>query len=200
MKKKISYCLPHYCGSNFYAYDKKLLDDWGIEYLSEIPTPEEILIKAARMTGKNPVTGIMNYGIFFRGSYTTFLLNNIMEAFGGGWGSFNKETGDVEYRWNTQENIEALTWLLKASQYAPRSFLTGREEVGSWGTPDNTIAMRIDLFTITLGVSIFQQEEVTAIGNIVSVSLMAIFPIIILYLFMQRYIIAGITMGATKHQ
>ena len=49
--------LPSVLGSYMIVYDKKLFDDWGVEYLSETPTPEEVLHKAKRMTGKNPVTG-----------------------------------------------------------------------------------------------------------------------------------------------
>ncbi|MBL8027821.1 MAG: carbohydrate ABC transporter permease [Fibrobacteres bacterium] len=54
-------------------------------------------------------------------------------------------------------------------------------------------------YTITVGVSMFQQQGVVAVGNVVVVSLLAIAPVIVLYLFLQRYIISGITMGATKH-
>lgn len=55
-----------------------------------------------------------------------------------------------------------------------------------------------DHYTITVGVSLFQQQASAAVGNVVVVSLMAIAPVLVLYLFLQRYIIAGITMGATK--
>lgn len=61
------------------------------------------------------------------------------------------------------------------------------------------VLLKQDLFTITLGVSMFQQQYKYYIGNIVAVSLMAILPIVILYFFLQKYVISGITMGGTKY-
>ncbi|OGJ88840.1 MAG: hypothetical protein A2268_07840 [Candidatus Raymondbacteria bacterium RifOxyA12_full_50_37] len=61
------------------------------------------------------------------------------------------------------------------------------------------VLLNQDMYTITLGVSMFQQQSGIAIGNIVAVSIMAIFPIIVLYLFLQKFIISGITMGANKY-
>jgi len=45
-------------------YDKQIFDDWGVEYLSPKPTWDEISEKAAKMTGKNPRTGLQNYGFW----------------------------------------------------------------------------------------------------------------------------------------
>lgn len=45
-------------------YDKKIFDDWGVEYLHTPTTWEEIREKAEMMTGINPKTGKQNYGIW----------------------------------------------------------------------------------------------------------------------------------------
>src|SRR5690606_15548344 len=55
-------------GKRVTIYDKKIFEDWGVEPLSENPTPEEILDKAKQMTGKNPVTGEDNYGLWWSGN------------------------------------------------------------------------------------------------------------------------------------
>ncbi len=60
--------LPGTLGYRLIVYDKQLFDDWGVEYLSDHPTPEEVLEKAALMTGKNPKTGEQNYGLWFDGN------------------------------------------------------------------------------------------------------------------------------------
>ena len=57
------YGLPLIADTRYITYDKQLFDEWGVEYLSEEPTVEEILEKAAQLTGINPVSGEQNYGI-----------------------------------------------------------------------------------------------------------------------------------------
>lgn len=47
----------------FITYSKKIFDDYGVEYLSESPTYEEILTKATKLTGKDPKTGKQTYGL-----------------------------------------------------------------------------------------------------------------------------------------
>ncbi len=54
--------LPFLGDARFIAFDKELFDQWGVEYLSEYPTMEEITEKAKQMTGTNPETGEQNYG------------------------------------------------------------------------------------------------------------------------------------------
>lgn len=43
-------------------FDKKIFDEWGVEYLNSPTTWDEIAEKAKQMTGINPVTGQQNYG------------------------------------------------------------------------------------------------------------------------------------------
>ncbi|MFH0918842.1 MAG: carbohydrate ABC transporter permease, partial [Fibrobacterota bacterium] len=61
------------------------------------------------------------------------------------------------------------------------------------------VLLKESRFTITVGVSMFQQENSTLMGNTLAVALLAIAPVVALYFFLQRFIISGITMGATKH-
>lgn len=70
--------LPAVMGQRYTVFDTQLFDDWGVEYLSERPTPEEIIEKAAKMTGINPRTGEQNYGIWFDTTFPTdvFCLNS----------------------------------------------------------------------------------------------------------------------------
>lgn len=61
------------------------------------------------------------------------------------------------------------------------------------------VLLKEDRFTITVGVSMFQQQGGAFMGNILAVALLAVAPVVALYLFLQRFIISGITLGATKY-
>ena len=63
------YGLPMIGDTRFLVYDKQIFDDWGVPYLSETPTPEEILAAAKQMTGANPKTGKENFGLFHKGGH-----------------------------------------------------------------------------------------------------------------------------------
>lgn len=135
--------LPFFGDARFITYDKKLFDDWGVEYLSENPTMEEISEKAAMMTGKNPVTGEQNYGIWFRGDWSSaFTLLNAAEGLGGKWGSgFAWE--DVKFEFNSPEMLKGLEWMLEMQKLAPEGIVSnqGNEK---WMTKDNNIAIMLN--------------------------------------------------------
>ncbi|HZH61099.1 MAG TPA: sugar ABC transporter substrate-binding protein [Metabacillus sp.] len=135
--------LPFFGDARFITYDKKLFDDWGVEYLSENPTMEEISEKAAKMTGKNPVTGEQNYGIWFRGDWSSaFTLMNAAEGLGGKWGSgFAWE--EVKFEFNSPEMLKGLEWLLDMQKLAPEGIVSnqGNEK---WMTKDNNIAIMLN--------------------------------------------------------
>jgi multiple sugar transport system substrate-binding protein len=137
------YGLPFLGDARFITYDKKLFDDWGVEYLSEHPTMEEIKEKSAKMTGKNPATGEQNYGVWFRGDWSSaFTLLNAAEGIGGRWGEgFAWE--DVKFEFNSPEMIEGLNWMLDIQQYAPEGIVSnqGNEK---WMTKDNNIAIMLN--------------------------------------------------------
>lgn len=61
------------------------------------------------------------------------------------------------------------------------------------------VLLKESRFTITVGVSMFQQQSGGLMGNILAVALLAIAPVVVLYLFLQRFIISGITLGASKY-
>ncbi len=55
-----------------------------------------------------------------------------------------------------------------------------------------------DLFTIPIATKVFYGTYSTDTGLIMAALLLAMLPILILYLFLQRYIVEGITAGAVK--
>lgn len=153
------YCLPLYFGVRMTGYDRQIFRDFGMDTLAPVPTPSEVLEKAARMTGTNPRTGKKTYGLFFQGQYKIFLITNLMEAFGGSWGHANPDAS-LHFNWNTPQNENAIVWLLKASQYGPPSMLGTGEEVSSvWGTQDNFVAIRLHAY----GNDLYNQNYVPGI-------------------------------------
>lgn len=57
---------------------------------------------------------------------------------------------------------------------------------------------RKELYTIPIATQIFYGTYSNDIGLIMAALLLAMLPILILYLFLQRYIVAGVTSGAVK--
>ncbi|MCI3921096.1 extracellular solute-binding protein [Paenibacillus sp. TRM 82003] len=119
------YSLPFIGDARLIVYDKKLFDDWGVEYLSESPTIEEIMEKAAKMTGTNPKTGEPNYGLTFNGNDAADTVMNVNESKGGQWG-----TGflwkDMKLEFDSATMIESAEWLKEAMKYAPEGVLVNQ--------------------------------------------------------------------------
>jgi multiple sugar transport system substrate-binding protein len=135
--------LPFLGDTRFIAFDKKLFDDWGVEYPSENPTMEEIAEKAKKMTGKNPKTGEQNYGIWFRGDWSSaFTLVDLAEGQNGTWGT-GFAWDEVKFNFESPEMLNGLNWLLEMQNYAPKGIVSnqGNEK---WLSKDNNIAIMLN--------------------------------------------------------
>jgi ABC-type glycerol-3-phosphate transport system substrate-binding protein len=132
--------LPYSGGNRVIHWDAKLFKDWGVEPLSAKPTLDEIEQKAAKMTGKNPVTGEQNYGYWYQGKYITWQFLAIAHAMGANWGQV-KPDGKWEINWNTPEYEKALEWLVKMSKYAPPGALAADAMPEGFLTDQNTVAI-----------------------------------------------------------
>ncbi len=60
------------------------------------------------------------------------------------------------------------------------------------------VLQRKELYTIPIGTQVFYGTYSTDIGLVMAALLLAMLPILILYLFLQRYIVEGVTSGAVK--
>lgn len=139
------YGLPAVLGRRITIYDKKIFDEWGVDYLSENPTPEEILDKAKEMTGKNPKTGKQNYGLWWNGNAlnaSTFVA--LAHAYGakGAEGSLD-DTANIKWMLNTPEMVKVLEWLEKAAKYPPKAFINN-QGAENFGLEKNRIAIALD--------------------------------------------------------
>jgi ABC-type glycerol-3-phosphate transport system substrate-binding protein len=137
--------IPAVLGRRLIVYDKKLFEDWGVEPLSEKPTPAEILEKAKKMTGKNPKTGEPNYGLYWSGNSlngSTFVA--LCLAFGakGAEGSL-KDIKNIKWKLNTPEMVKVMEWLKEAARLAPAGFVNG-QGAENFGLARNNIAIGID--------------------------------------------------------
>lgn len=135
------YALPVLGDTRYICYDKTLFDQWGVQYLSEHPTIDEIVEKAQRMTGKNPVTGEDNYGVFWRGTDASDTVVNIAEALGGTWGSGNRFS-ELHYNFNSEAFVQAAEILKALIPYAPQGVMSnaGGEK---FGTNENDVAINL---------------------------------------------------------
>ena len=135
------YSLPLLGDSRLIAYDKKIFDDWKVPYLSEKPSLEEIMDKAKKMTGKNPVTGDENFGISFPGGNVDDIVVNITESFGGQWGTGFKWT-EMKTEFNSPEFNKAVQYVKDILPLAPKGLMSnqGNEK---WLTAKNNIAINL---------------------------------------------------------
>lgn len=145
VKGEHHYGLPASTGRRMTVYDKLLFDQWKVPYLSDKPTPQEILEKAKKMTGKNPVTGEDNYGLYWRANTlngSTFVA--LTHAFGatGGTGSFS-QPADIKWQLNSPEMVKVLEWLKEAAAIPPAAFVNG-QGAENFGLKKNKIAIQLD--------------------------------------------------------
>src|SRR5581483_51624 len=47
------------------AYDKQLFEDFGVDPLSSTPTSDDVVNRVPKLTGTNPRTGQMCYGMYY---------------------------------------------------------------------------------------------------------------------------------------
>lgn len=60
------------------------------------------------------------------------------------------------------------------------------------------VLQKKDLYTIPIATQVFYGTYSTDIGLVMAALLLAMLPILILYLFLQKFIVAGVTSGAVK--
>ncbi len=134
--------LPWQCGNRIIIYDKQIFDDWGVEYLSEYPTPEEILEKTSQMTGTNPRTGAQNYGLYMAANTLNMdYVVPLSEAFGATecTGNFG-DPANLQWSLNSPEMVETIQWVVDAMKFVPPAASTG-QGAENWGTENNDIAI-----------------------------------------------------------
>lgn len=135
------YSLPMLADARVICYDKQLFDDWGVPYLSEYPTYEEIKAAASQMTGTNPRTGEQNYGIVWRGADAADTVMNLNESLGGTWGTGN-EFASLTYNFNSDTMVQAVDMLKDLLPYAPEAVLTDKG-AERFGTEQNDVAIHL---------------------------------------------------------
>lgn len=135
------YGLPMIGDTRFLIYDKQIFDDWGVPYLSETPTPEEILEAAKKMTGTNPKTGKENYGLFHKGTDAADTVMNLNEYYGGTWGTGNRAS-ELKVNFDTPEMQKALSMLIELNKYAPDGVMANQGGE-LFGSVDNNIAINM---------------------------------------------------------
>jgi extracellular solute-binding protein len=132
--------LPYTGGNRVIHWDSVLFEQWGVEPLSLHPTLAEIEEKAAKMTGKNPVTGEQNYGYWYQGKYINWQFQVIAHALGANWGEVTAD-GNWTINWNTPEYLAGLEWLVKMSKYAPPGALASDVMPDGFLTDENVVAI-----------------------------------------------------------
>jgi len=140
------YALPAVMGQRYTVYDTTLFDQWGVEYLSDYPTTQEITEKAKLMTGINPVTGEQNYGVWFYlpapMDVFTFVAWSYAYGVTGGEGS-TEDPANIKWQLNDEKMVKLFTDFGEMVKCTPPGFLTGTGKE-YFGTADNNVAIYLD--------------------------------------------------------
>ena len=137
--------LPWFIGYRVIIFDSLLFDQWGVEYLSEYPTPEEILTKAKKMTGINPITGEQNYGVWLgANSLNMSFIIPASEYYGdiGVNGNYD-DLKNLRWSLNSPGYVKAVQWAVDLAKFSPPASATG-QGFEKFGLENNDIAIQID--------------------------------------------------------
>ena len=138
------YGLPFIADTRVIMYDKLLFDQWGVEYLSWQPSPEELYEKGRSMTGINPVTGEQNYGLWFKGSkYTSLTALGIAEYLGGTWGDGFRYS-EMTVNFNSPEVVAGVEWMKKILPLTPPGTIA-RQGGEKMLTNENNVAINLHI-------------------------------------------------------
>lgn len=132
--------VPYVGGNRVIHYDAQIFKDYGVDPLSDHPTLDEIQQKAAKMTGKDPVTGQQTYGYWYQGKYINWQFQAIAHAMGATWGKVNAD-GTWTINWNTPEYLKALQWLVMMNKYAPPGALASDSMPDGFLSDQNVVAI-----------------------------------------------------------
>ncbi|WP_427885551.1 extracellular solute-binding protein [Kribbella sp. GL6] len=129
------------------AYDRQLFEDFGVEPLNAQPTIDEILAKAAKLTGKNPRTGKQCYGLYYdpRGSSHLMLV-----YFAHGLDLGKADPSDPsKIHFDTDEVKAGLQKMIASAHLCPPGFEIG-QGAENWATKDNTVAINMAVSPVAM--------------------------------------------------
>jgi len=134
--------MPFILGNRIIAYDRQIFDDFGVEYLPENPSPWDLLDRARRLTGPNPRTGEMTYGLWWdiaTPNMAWFINPTYYFGAAGVEGSL-ADLRSLQWSLNSPEMVQTTEFLAELSQYTPPGFTT-RAGNELWATHDNNIGI-----------------------------------------------------------
>lgn len=135
--------IPITAAATSILYDKKIFDDYGLDYPDETWTWEDVLEAAQKMTGTDPVTGEETYGYYIDGSSSDWMGRSLTGYF------FSKDVKVVEYAdeqmdtkvsYTSEEALKGFEFVNELAKTCPKGFLEGRG-AENFGMENNNIAM-----------------------------------------------------------
>jgi multiple sugar transport system substrate-binding protein len=137
---KSLFYLPDNTGVRVINWDSTIFKDYGVAPLSLHPTLAEIQQKAAKMTGKDPVTGQQTYGYWYQGKYAVWQFMAIGDAMGATWGHVDNK-GRMTIKWTTPQYLKAMKWFVMMSKYAPKGALASDSMPDGFLTNQNVVGI-----------------------------------------------------------
>ncbi|WP_245589907.1 extracellular solute-binding protein [Caldanaerobius polysaccharolyticus] len=132
---------PKFISAKWTVYDKRLFDDYGVEYLKDHESLDSLMEKAKKMTGKDPKTGRQTYGGYMNN--LDIFPKWVMDIFGqtnyAEWTTDNP--ADIKWHINSDKVIQAYEWIATFARYCPpgtsmskgtENFYTDKNNVAMW--------------------------------------------------------------------
>ena len=121
--------IPITAAATSIMYDKKIFDDYGLDYPDETWTWEDVLDAAKKMTGTDPVTGEQTYGYYIDGASSDWVGRSMIGYY------FSKDTKVIEYadkqmdtkvNYTSPEALKGFEFVNELAKTCPKGFLEGR--------------------------------------------------------------------------
>jgi ABC-type glycerol-3-phosphate transport system substrate-binding protein len=125
------------------AYDKQLFEDFGVDPLSSTPTIDDVVNRVPKLTGTNPRTGQMCYGMYYNAGVAVHQLLYFLGRGAITFGSIDPRNPSA-LQMDTPEIKAAIQEIIRLAQYCPPGFVLGHG-AENWGTTNNTIGIALSI-------------------------------------------------------
>ncbi len=155
------YSTPLLLGSGpLIFYDREIFANYGVEPPSEFPTPEEILDKSKKLTGKDPKTGRQTYGFYLPSKLGEFHWVALMNSYGG---ELFDDFEDPKKAIVTQEaGKKTMAWWIEMAKYAGPNVVNHGQDLNSapeFLTPQNPYAMGVGVPAVAVATAAVGLEK-----------------------------------------
>ena len=172
---KLGYTFTH-------LFNKKIFDDFGVKYLTNDSTWDDILAAAKACTGVNPRTKVKTYGIFARGTSVTAFYELVQSRaqntdFYAKWDVTNGFTGDIsKIQFTIKDNaaiLSGLDYFKEMNKYATPGWVSSQGSDNFFNGDKADVAIWLDTDGGGVPKSLFDAKKYDILANYVFIQVPA---------------------------